>query len=65
MTPAEALNVLTHAASERAQDARTAGHPLTADLLAMNIKAAHEVLTKAVEPRPASVPGDPDTSPCG
>jgi hypothetical protein len=65
VTPAEALNLLTHAANERIADARAAGQPLTADLLQMNMGEAQRVLAEAIAPRPASVRGDPDKSPVG
>ena len=52
MTSAEALNILAHAANERVNDARSAGQMLTADLLAVNVKAAHEVLAALIAPKP-------------
>jgi hypothetical protein len=65
VTPAEALNLLTHAAAERIADARAAGQPLTADLLNLNVTEAQRVLSEAIMPRPAVVAGNPDKSPCG
>ena len=52
MTSAEALNILAHAATERVNDARASGQPLTADLLARNVNAAHDTLAKLLAPKP-------------
>lgn len=52
MTSAEALNILAHAANERVNDARASGQPLTADLLARNVNAAHDTLAKLLAPKP-------------
>jgi hypothetical protein len=65
MNPAEALNVLTRAASERVQDARAAGHALTADLLALNLNEAKRVLDAALAPKKPDAPAPCSASPCG
>jgi hypothetical protein len=65
MTPAEAMNMLTNAASERIQDARAAGHALTADLLTLNLTEARRVLDAALAPKKPDAPAPCSASPCG
>ena len=49
MIPTEALNLLSNMAAERVQDARLAGHGLTADMIEMNRRAAYGVLETLVK----------------